>query len=42
MLVGYTLLAIVSLALGSVFLGMCSEDVWEPLWLIVHGRSHVP
>ncbi|XP_050724236.1 uncharacterized protein LOC127002390 [Eriocheir sinensis] len=36
-LVGYTLLAIVSLALGSVFLGMCSDDVWEPLWLIVHG-----
>lgn len=41
-LVGYTLLAIASLILGSIFFGICSLDAWEPYWLIVHGGSHFP
>lgn len=40
-LVGYALLATVSLVLGSVFLDRCFFNFWESLWLIVHGRSHV-
>lgn len=38
-MVGYVLLALVSVSLGSVYLGTCPDDDWVPYWLIVHGKS---